>query len=370
MRDQFHIWGFTAAGAGAAELEQRAKQLRILDRGRVDQFAIEIRDLHEEVPVFGFGFTERWLGFHVDSPAPDLGLVLHRAYFHTERTTRAVFWCDLDSIRIARREFLELRRHMLERFRCIRQQLLIIYFMTDDSMRTNHHTFSALDAQAFIPHRDFESDISLLPLRCPCGESSVDRKCRDRDVITIGADDLAQHVADKFRRFTRDWQPARRRRCDRCRDCDLIQILERSVHGVEVFPDHGLPALAIGLFDGVFDLSNGRFARENAADGKESRLHDRIHTTAHAGLFGNFIAVDHIEFQFLFDDVLLHFDRQVIPDFLGSVQAVEQEDGALFCILEHIHALEERELMTGNEIGLIELDEIRRADGLRPETQV
>ena len=36
LGDQFHIRRLTAAGACAAELKQRAQQLRILDRGRIE----------------------------------------------------------------------------------------------------------------------------------------------------------------------------------------------------------------------------------------------------------------------------------------------------------------------------------------------
>ena len=54
LRDQFHVRCLTASRAGAAELKQRAQQLRILDRGRIDQFSVQIGDFHEEIPVLCF----------------------------------------------------------------------------------------------------------------------------------------------------------------------------------------------------------------------------------------------------------------------------------------------------------------------------
>ena len=53
-----------------------------------------------------------------------------------------------------------------------------------------------------------------------------------------------------------------------------------------------------------------------------------VDAAAHAGLAGHFIGIDHVEVQFLFDDVFLHFLRQVIPNFFGTIDAVEQENPA------------------------------------------
>ena len=70
------------------------------------------------------------------------------------------------------------------------------------------------------------------------------------------------------------------------------------------------------------------FAGQDAADGEEGGLHDRVHAAAHAGLFSNIVAVDHVELQLLFDDVCLDFTGQIVPDLLRAIEAVEQEDAA------------------------------------------
>ncbi len=60
--------------------------------------------------------------------------------------------------------------------------------------------------------------------------------------------------------------------------------------------------------------------------------------------------------------------RQVIPDCVCIEGAVEQEGGAGFRVLEHVDALEERELVAGDEVGAA--DEIAGADRLGTEAQV
>ena len=100
---------------------------------------------------------------------------------------------------------------------------------------------------------------------------------------------------------------------------------------------------------------DGLFARQDTADGKEAGLHDGVDAPAHAGLLGHFVGIDHVEAQFLVDDVRLHFARQVIPDFIRAVDAVEQEDAAGLGILEHVEPLQEGELVAGDEIGALSL---------------
>jgi hypothetical protein len=120
----------------------------------------------------------------------------------------------------------------------------------------------------------------------------------------------------------------------------------------------------------MFDLSNGSFARKDAADGKEGCLHDGVHASTHARLFGHFITVDDIELELLLDDVLLYFNGKVVPYFVGAVKAVEQERGACPGVFEHIHTFEERELMTGNEVRLVQLDKVWCTDGLWTKPQM
>jgi len=58
----------------------------------------------------------------------------------------------------------------------------------------------------------------------------------------------------------------------------------------------------------------------------------------------------------------------MVPNLVGAVQAVEQENGAGRCRTQHVVALEEGELVAGDKAGLV--DEVSRVDRLGAEAQV
>jgi hypothetical protein len=94
--------------------------------------------------------------------------------------------------------------------RCAREQFFVIYLVADHCVGTNHDAFTALDTDVLIPDGDFQGNVALFPLCCAGGEGAVHGESRDWDIVTVGTDDLSKHIADKFRRFTRDREPARR----------------------------------------------------------------------------------------------------------------------------------------------------------------
>ena len=147
-----------------------------------------------------------------------------------------------------------------------------------------------------------------------------------------------------------------------------MQVGQGGIHGGEILLHHRFAALLVGLLDGLLDGGDGFLARQHAADGEEAGLHDGVDAASHARFFGHRIGVDDVELQLLIEQLLLHRDRQVVPDFLRRVRAVEQEGRARLRQLEHIEALHERELMAGHKIRL--RDEIGGTDGPRPEAQV
>ena len=127
-------------------------------------------------------------------------------------------------------------------------------------------------------------------------------------------------------------------------DLDFVQLGEGGVDGGEVLLDDGFAALAIGLLDGFFDLRNGFFAGQDAADGEEAGLHDGVDAGAHAVFAGDGEAIDDDRTDLLVEDGLLDGARQVLPDVVGTVGAVEQEDSAGLGGGEDIDLLEELEL--------------------------
>src|SRR5947209_19515369 len=83
-----------------------------------------------------------------------------------------------------------------------------------------------------------------------------------------------------------------------------------------------LAALAIGLLDALFDLLDGLFLWQNAADRKEAGLHDRIDTPAHAGCSSHLVRINHIEVQSFIDYYLLHLLCQPLPYIFRLVEAI------------------------------------------------
>ena len=110
------------------------------------------------------------------------------------------------------------------------------------------------------------------------------------------------------------------------------------------------------------------FAGQDARDGEEARLQDRIGARAQADVAGDLRCVDDEKAKMLLDDLTLDRTGQMIPDLIRSPGAVEEKDGAGRRHAEHVVAGEEAELVAGDEACLG--DEVGRFDRLRPEAQV
>ena len=62
------------------------------------------------------------------------------------------------------------------------------------------------------------------------------------------------------------------------------------------------------------------------------------------------IGVDHVELHLPLDDPLLDLAGQVVPDLVRAVGRVQQERRARRGVLDHVVAVEEDELMAGDEV--------------------
>ena len=148
----------------------------------------------------------------------------------------------------------------------------------------------------------------------------------------------------------------------------MTEALQRTVDGGEVARDDGLATLRIRLLDERLDLRDGLVGRQDPGELEEARLHHGIDPAAHPGLVGDRERIDHPEVDLLVDEQALDAAGQVVPDLVGSVGSVEQEGRAVLGGLEDLGPTEHAELVTRDEVS--PLDEIGRADGLRPEAQV
>ena len=108
--------------------------------------------------------------------------------------------------------------------------------------------------------------------------------------------------------------------------------------------------------------------RDDVGDLEEGGLHDDVDAGAQAELFAQFDGVDHVEFQLLVDDLLLDFFRHLVPDFAVLEGGAEQEGAARLGLAEHVVFLQEGEVVTGDEVGVV--DQVGGVDGLFAEAQV
>ena len=148
----------------------------------------------------------------------------------------------------------------------------------------------------------------------------------------------------------------------------LLQVRERRVDRLEVALHDLRAALAVGLVDRVLDLRDRLLARQDAGDREEAGLHDRVDPAAHARLARHRGRVDRVEADALVDQLLLHLARQLLPDLVGRVGRVQQEDRPLRRVFEHVDPFQELELMARDEPGL--RDQIGRPDRTGARAQV
>jgi hypothetical protein len=105
-----------------------------------------------------------------------------------------------------------------------------------------------------------------------------------------------------------------------------------------------------------------------ARDREEAGLHDRVDASGHADVVRHAIGIDDVEADPLADDLLLHRPRQLVPHLVWTERTVQEEHGTVDRLAQHLHALDELELVARHEPGA--LQKVSRADGPRAEPQV
>ena len=174
-------------------------------------------------------------------------------------------------------------------------------------MRTNKYAFTALDAQVGFPDGDVQGNIALFPFGRAGGKGAVNGHGRYGHRIALEGNHWAEDIPNKSRGFGRYRGPAGQSAGDFCRYLHLVQVGERLVHRGIIFLHHSIAAFSVGLLDGFLDLVDRFVARQDAGNGEETGLHDRIDAIAHTRLFRNIIRVDRVELEFLLDDIFLGF---------------------------------------------------------------
>jgi len=369
LGEQLQVRRLAASCARPAELEQRLEHLRALDRGDLDLTPVRRRDLEEEVERGALNIQVIGLGFHVDR------LVLHdllrtsRADVDADRAPGAVIGRDLDGhplagvLAVAPFLVLEAGGSSVDGRR-------IEDLHQDRCVRADQRAFRAVDADLRIPDRDLVGDGPPLPPGRIGWERAVHRKRRDREQVAAPGDHRGGHALYEVGGILGHRGQAVQVARDRGRDPDLPQSLQRRVHGGEVLLDDHAPPLPVGLLDGRLDALDGLGLVEHAGQREEAGLQDGVDSRAEAGRAGRPLRVDDEEPEALVDDLPLGLHGQVIPHVLRPERAVQQERRTRRRELEHVLALQEPELVAGDEVRGSRTDQVGRADLARSEPQV
>ena len=114
-----------------------------------------------------------------------------------------------------------------------------------------------------------------------------------------------------------------------------------------------------------------RFVSRHSANFRQSEeagLENRVNARSHAGFDTDFSGVDNVELGFLGDQVFLNLDGQMIPNFVRTVLAVEQERAAFLKFGKHVDLFDELPLVAADERRAG--NEVRTLDRARAETKV
>ena len=100
-------------------------------------------------------------------------------------------------------------------------------------MRADGHAFQALNANLFVPHRDFQGEIPFFILSRSGRKRTVVGECGDGQVVAVAGGNLAEHLADEGRGIRGDgWQQRTTAVDPVVQDIDLVQIGQGVVHGL------------------------------------------------------------------------------------------------------------------------------------------
>ena len=367
LAQELDVRRLAAAGAGAGELEERLEHLRALDRVVGQQVAGERRDGAEEVPAATLFVAVLLGGGHVDGLVAHLGLGLGRADLDADAAAGAVVGSHLDGDVVVEQR-LGLVGDAAEAVGGAGEGLRRVDLHADGGVRADDRALAALDADLGVPDGDLAGDGPLFELGGAGRERAVGRQRADGQQVAFAGHERAGDVFDELRGVVGhgglDLPVAR----DLVGHRDAHELGERAVDGGVVALDDGRAAASVGLLDRLLDERRGLAGRQRAGELEEAGLHHGVDAVAQARFVGDGVGVDDPELEVLVDQLLLHVARQVVPDLVCRVGAVQQEGGALAGEVEHLHALEQAELVAGQKVGLG--DEIGGADLLGTEAQV
>src|SRR6266508_41867 len=130
----------------------------------------------------------------------------------------------------------------------------------------------------------------------------------------------------------------------------------------------GFFEVPISLFRRLLDRRNRLLAWHHAGQREKAGLQDGVGARSEPERERDLRGVDDVQLQLLDDDLLLHFARQLVPNFVRAERAVEEDRAALGGCGEHVDLEQIVEFVHADEAS--RLDEIRRMNGFRTEPQM
>ncbi len=315
LGDGLDVRGFAAARAGAAEFEQRLRELGILHVGRFRKDVILVADLRVEV-VEALLFFQLLLSVDHDKGLPrsraDVDAVAAaRAVQHGDRKGEGIFLQRCPAGRA-----LQALRRLFEIF-------LFENERTDGGVRADEGTGGTLDALARIPFRNQDSDAPLLKGGCAgrhgavgVGQEGTDRKA----VSVLRVDDVGDgfHEFGGQAVFVRGFELG----------CDLrplgghshFGIFSSALDGGVVHIHHLFALVSVTFHDRVLHVFHGVVVGDDAGDLEEGGLQDRVGPAAEPDFLGDLGGVDDIQLDFLLADNGFH----VVGDPLEGIFLVPE----------------------------------------------
>ena len=365
LSDHTAIGGFSAACAGAGELEQGFTELAALD-GLVDQLILD-GDLVYAVIEDGLLIQLGVQIFHGDG--------LGGADVGAGAAAHAVQGRDGDGELVLVLAGTDLEIGHLGVFRSGSLFCFVQSVHTQGSMGTDEGALVALDTLFGVPAGNAGGNAALFEGGDTIGEGTVGHvfKGGDRQAVAVHlVDGLEQGFCDLDGSGTTGqfgFCCVGSGVCPAFGHVDLDKSGSAHVDGIPVLIDHVLALLQVGVLSSVLHILDGIFGRQHLSQCEESGLEDGVGTLAHADLLGQVDGVDGVQVDLMIVDILLGVCGQVMFQFLRSPLAVDQEGTAVTDVVDDLEALGDiSRSVASHEVCLMDI--VGAADGAVAEAQV
>ncbi|MNG97572.1 hypothetical protein D3C79_566900 [compost metagenome] len=352
LGQQLDIGGLATAGAGAGVFKQGRDELGGANVDALQLLSRALRQVQEEVVVRLLGLEVVEPRFHVDRLAAWIGAILGRADLDAEVAAGAILRRHLQHILLtAHVAGLHIQR--VQGRGGIGQRFFIHHLGADGRVGAGGHAVVALGAEVRLPDRHLLGNVALLPAGGAHRPGAVRREGGNRQTVAKprqhGGGDGLDEVGGLGGHHGGALVAGRIKHLQRHRD----QCLAGGGQGLPVALDQLGALVAIASCDGLLEQLGGLCRRYDGGQLEKRHLHHGIDAAAELALPGNPGGVDGVEAGAFLAQHLLHLLRQSLPDLIGVVGAVEQEDAVGLEPLRHLVHVDELPLVAADEVRLV-----------------